>query len=285
MRKSVKKIGFFLVGFFFLVGVSSANAPVIDITNLLQAIQQGYSMYQQLETMFQQLKNAKEQLEKQKKNFESLSLGELDALDPLGSWSSIMGYADSVASYTENIESVFKSKSMQWGDVSFSYEDLYSTDFYERAITEAWDDPFEKTLSTEEKAEFHSQFGMSYGHYMRYNALANELTQTAGQTKSKLEEMQIKIQEDREHADTIASSGVETESVLTAAKSQAALTELGVQTAITQADILASLYDLEATKVAMEAQELIEEQKLRELYSPQMSPSFGEMWGNDNDFK
>lgn len=283
--KRIKKMSCLILALVCLFNYSSANMPVIDLTNLVQAIEQGFSMYQQLQALFQQLKNAKEQLEQQKKNFQNLSMGDLDARDPLGSWRSIMTYADSVMGYTENIGAIFKSKSMQWGDVSFSYEDLFSTDFYKKAITEAWDDPFERELSTEEKARFHQKYGMSYGHYMRYNALAQELTQSAGQNKAKLEELSVKIQEDREMANKIVASGIETESVLQTAKAQANLTQLGVQTAITQADILASLYDLEATKVAMENQEMIEAQKNRELLQYETSNYLKGLWGDDDDFK
>ena len=66
----------------------TADAPVIDITNLLKAIENGYTMYEQLNAMYNQVQTAYAQLQQQIKNYENLELGELDRQDPSGSLAS-----------------------------------------------------------------------------------------------------------------------------------------------------------------------------------------------------
>jgi len=193
-----------------------AEYPVIDITNVLTAIENGYTMYEQLNAMYNQIQNSYAQLQQQIKNYQNLEMGELDIRDPLGSWRSLMTYSDRLMTYEENIESILKTKTMKWGKNNFSIADVYSKPPLGEGgyLTDSWDDPFERELTTEEKAAFHSKYGISYGHYMRYNLIGEQITQKAGEVKGYFSYQEEMINQDRERLDTIVATDPEMASIV-----------------------------------------------------------------------
>ncbi len=212
----MKKIVVLLLFALLKGNICSQGYPVMDISNILAAIENGYTMYQQLQTMYAQIQNAYDQFQQQVKNFQNLKMGDLDITDPLGSWSSLMTYADRLTTYEENIERILSTKTMQWGRNSFSLEDLYTTNPFgeDGFLNDAWEDPFERQLSSEEKALFHQKYGMSYGHYMRYNAIGAQITEKAGQASAYFDNLIVNMNEDRERLDTISSTEPEADSII-----------------------------------------------------------------------
>jgi len=176
------------------------NPPIIDITNLIHAVENGMNMYEQLTGLYQIIKTNIERIEEQIKNFESFDLRQLSLTDPLGSWRKIMTYGNRMMTYEENIESILNRKDIKIGNASYSLADLYTTnitDMTDSAVNYAIIDPFEKQLTTEEKAVFHQKYGMSYGHYMRYHAIGKALSRKAAEVTAYNEKLEEELADDR----------------------------------------------------------------------------------------
>jgi hypothetical protein len=183
---------------------SVPNPPVIDVTNLIRAIENGVNMYEQLTGFYQTIKTNVERLEEQIKSFESFDLRQLSMTDPLGSWRRIMTYGNRMMTYEENIESILNRKDIKIGNASYSLMDLFSTnpvksitDMTGSAIDYVIIDPFEKQLTPEEKAVFHQKYGMSYGHYMRYHRIGEGLFRKAAEVTAYNEKMEEELAADR----------------------------------------------------------------------------------------
>jgi len=161
------------------------NPPIMDVTNYLRAIENGYSMYNQLSGLYNLIKQSYDELQKAKKSFEAFNLNDLDARDPLGSFRSITTYANRQMNYMNNIDTISNRKNIQIGNASYSLNDILSDPIGSAAsgASEAFGfvaiDPFERELTLQEKAVFHSKYGMSYGNFIRFNTIGNAITQKA----------------------------------------------------------------------------------------------------------
>jgi len=176
------------------------NPPIIDITNLIHAVENGMNMYEQLTGLYQTIKTNIERLEAQIKAFESFDLRQLSLQDPLGSWRRIMTYGNRMMTYEENIESLLNRKDIKIGNASYSLADLYTTNpvnMANSAIDYVITDPFEKQLTAEEKAVFHQKYGMSYGHYLRYHAIGKALSKKAAEITAYNEKLEEELSDDR----------------------------------------------------------------------------------------
>jgi hypothetical protein len=181
------------------------NPPIIDITNLIHAVENGMNMYEQLMSMYQIIKTNIELLEEQRKAFEAFDPRQLSLTDPLGSWRRIMTYGNRMMTYEENIEAIINRKDLKIGNVSYSLADLFLTnpvtsitDMAVNAIDYAIIDPFERRLTTDEKALFHQKYGMSYGHYIRYHKIGEALTKKAAEVIAYNEKLDEELAADRE---------------------------------------------------------------------------------------
>jgi hypothetical protein len=181
------------------------NPPVIDATNLIRAVENGMNMYEQLTSMYQTIKTNIERIQAQVKAFESFDMRQLSLSDPLGSWRKIMTYGNRMMTYEENIESILNRKDIKIGNASYSLRDLFSTnpltnitDMAGSAVDYAIIDPFERQLTPEEKAVFHQKYGMSYGHYMRYNRMGEALSKKAAEVMAYNGKLEEELAADRE---------------------------------------------------------------------------------------
>ncbi|MDR2923626.1 MAG: hypothetical protein LBU85_09840 [Treponema sp.] len=181
------------------------NPPVIDITNLIHAVENGMEMFEQLTGMYQTIKTNIERLQDQIKAFESFDPRQLSLLDPLGSWRRIMTYGNRMMTYEENIESILNRKDIKIGSASYSLADLYSanpvtniTNMAGSAMDYAIADPFEKQLTPEEKAVFHQKYGMSYGNYIRCHRIGEGLSKKAAEVTAYNRKLQEELTADRE---------------------------------------------------------------------------------------
>jgi hypothetical protein len=184
---------------------SVPNPPIIDATNLIHAIENGMEMYEKLMGMYETIKTNIERIEEQIKAFKSFDLRQLSADDPLGSWRRIMTYGNRMMTYEENIESLLNRKDIKIGKFSYSLADLYTvnpatnvTNIVGGAVDYVANDPFEKQLSTEEKAVFHQKYGMSYGHYIRYHRIGAGLSKKAAEVTAYNEKLEEELAEDRD---------------------------------------------------------------------------------------
>jgi hypothetical protein len=227
------------------------NPPIIDITNFLKAIENGYTMAEQLQALYNTIKNSYDQLQQQIKSFESFDFSQLDAKDPLGSWRSIMTYADRMMTYEENIESILSNKNMKIGNASYSLGDLLTsnpvdtvTGMADEAVGFVAIDPFEKKLTPEEKAAFHAKYGMSYGHYMRYNTVGEALQKKAAEIQAYNGALEADIITDRERLDTIVAMDTDTESTVKNAQKINSIMAVRSQDLKTKTKIMASIAEL-----------------------------------------
>jgi len=182
------------------------NPPIIDITKLIRAIENGLTMYEQLSDFYQIIKTNIERIEEQIKNFEAFDLRQLSLKDPLGSWRKIMTYGNRMMTYEENIESILNRKDIKIGNSSYSLSDLYMTnpvDIAGGAVDFVIIDPFERQLTLEEKAVFHQKYGMSYGHYIRYHKIGEALSKKAAEISGYNNKLQEELETDREAIQSI----------------------------------------------------------------------------------
>jgi conjugal transfer/entry exclusion protein len=243
-------------------GVFGQGFPVIDMTNILASIENGYTLVQQLEAMYNNIQNAYNQLQQQIKSFESFDTNQLDAKDPLGSWRSIMTYADRMMTYEENIERIMNNKNLKIGNEAYSLTDLFTSAPFDAAYGMAQDgigfvvvDPFERKLTAQEKAAFHQKYGMSYGHYMRYNSIGEALQKKGAESVAYMREMQENINEDRERLDTIVAEDVDADSIIKQQQRTNAILAVQAQDAKTQGNILAKIGEMMGAAAAQNQEE------------------------------
>jgi conjugal transfer/entry exclusion protein len=180
-----------------------AGYPVIDISNIIASIENGYTLVQQLQTMYENIKNGIEQLNETRKNFEAFDVKQLSMKDPLGSWGKIMTYGNRMMTYEENMESIVNNKNLRIGNSSYSLADLFiSPSTVPNMINDGAGfvaiDPFSKKLSPEEQAIFHSKYGMSYGHYLRIHTLGVKTGEKAAELTGYADTLEKNLKEDRE---------------------------------------------------------------------------------------
>ena len=180
-----------------------AGYPVIDISNIIASIENGYTLVQQLQAMYENIKKGIEQLNQTRKNFEAFDIKQLSLRDPLGSWRRIMTYGNRMMTYEENMEAVINSKNLKIGNGSYSLAELFTSpstipDMMGNAVTFTAVDPFSKKLSPEEQAIFHSKYGMSYGHYLRIHALGVKIGEKAAELTGYSGKLEENLKNDRE---------------------------------------------------------------------------------------
>jgi len=180
-----------------------AGYPVIDISNIISSIENGYTLVQQVQAMYENIKNGIEQLNETRKNFEALDIRELSLKDPLGSWRKIMTYGNRMMSYEENMEAVINKKNLKIGNNFYSLADLFicpSTipDMAGGGAGFVAVDPFSKKLTPEEQAVFHSKYGMSYGHYLRIHTLGTKIGEKAAELSGYSGKLEENLKEDRD---------------------------------------------------------------------------------------
>jgi conjugal transfer/entry exclusion protein len=289
---------FILVGALIVFGTFRAAAqgyPVIDITNILASIENGYTMVQQLQAMYNNIQNAYQQLQQQIKSFESFDFSQLDARDPLGSWRSIMTYADRMMTYEENIESILNNRNLKIGKDSYSLTDVFTSNPIDTAKGMAQEgvgfvavDPFEKKLTPEEKAAFHSKYGMSYGHYMRYNTIGEALQKKAAESIAYTQGMQENINEDRERLDKIVEQDADADSIIKQQQKTNSILAVQAQDTKTQANLLAKIGEMMGAAAAQNQEERKARQEERNINDLDMAEGLVNMINampSDSSFK
>jgi len=199
MKRKIMAIVLALIG----GGSVFAGYPVIDISNIIASIENGYTLVQQLQSMYENIKNGIEQLNETRKNFEAFDVKQLSLKDPLGSWGKIMTYGNRMMTYEENMEAVVNRKNLRIGNSSYSLADLFTSpstipDMINDGSGFVAVDPFSKKLSPQEQAIFHSKYGMSYGHYLRIHSLGIKIGEKAAELTGYSGKLEENLKEDRE---------------------------------------------------------------------------------------
>jgi hypothetical protein len=255
-----------ILGVVFTTGITAQGYPVIDITSIFTAIQNGSTMVSQLQALYTQIKTSYEQLQQQIKNFESFDLRTLDAKDALGAWRSITTYAERMKTYEQNIGTLINKKDLKIGNISYSLNDIFTTpgtavkDMAMKGARIVYD-LLEANLSPQEKEEFQRLYGVGYGHYVRINQLGEMLKKKSAEVVAYSGSLQENLAEDRERLSTITKDLLISESTIQLQQMQNAMMAIMAQDIKTQANMLGNI----AQQLAMLlSQAQIEKQALEE---------------------
>jgi conjugal transfer/entry exclusion protein len=278
-------------------GIFAQGYPVMDITNILTAIQNGYHLYQQLQTNINALRNAYEQLQQAVKSFQALDLSKLDAKDPLGSWRTIMTYANTQANNVKRIEGIMNAKNIKIGNNSWSLTDLYKVnpvknakDMFSAGANFVAVDPFEKELTVEQKAAFHSRYGMEPGNYLRFNQIREAIRSKAQEAVATLEDIEKEEDEWAKRIDNIAKESAqpqEEDSIVLQAQVTNALAKEQVQQSKQIGKTLAQLTANFGNYAAQSQEERESAQRSRNTNELDFAKSFTDMINGlppDSDF-
>jgi hypothetical protein len=274
-----------ILGTMCTIGVTAQGYPVIDVTSILAAVQNGSTMVSQLQALYTQIKTSYDQLQQQIKNFQTFDLRTLDAKDPLGSWRSISTYANRMMTYEKNIEALINIKDIKIDNISYSIKDIFTTHgkTIQNMIMQVQDeamqyttmeglyslfDPLEAKLSPKEKEEFKRKFGMGYGYYLRINQLGEMLQKKAAEVSGYSDILQKNLAEDRERLSTIVSDLLVSESTIQQQQMNNAMTAIMAQDIKTQANMLGNIaqqFSMLSSKAQIEKQALLEEISTNDL--------------------
>jgi len=248
------------------MGAAAQGYPVIDITAIIAAIDNGYTMAQQLQTMYNTLKTSYDQLQRQIKSFESFDFKTLDAKDPLGSWSSLTTYADRMMTYKNNIELIINKNDIKIGNGSYSLGDIFKSPASAMGSIALGGsnfiiDPFETKLTAEEKMAFLQKYGMRFGNYMRISQMREMLKKKSAEVVGYIGYLQNNLAEDRERLDNITGGMMNNESIVQQQQINNAVMTVMAQDIKTQANLLGEIVAQLATS---EAQAQIEKQAIEE---------------------
>jgi len=257
--KNRKAVLAMVLGIIVNMSIFAQGYPVIDVTNILTSIQNGYTMVQQLQTMYSSLKTSYDQLEQQIKSFESLDFNSLDAKDPLGSWKSLTTYANRMMTYEQNIESIVNRKDIKIGNGSYSLGDIFKSpagamkDMTVDGLKFTVIDPFENKLSPEERAIFLRKYGMSFGHHIRLAQMGDILQKKSAEVVAYSSNLQKNLAEDREKLSAITDDLYDSESTVQQQQINNAVLSIMAQDMKTQANLVGEIANQLAT-IAAQAQ-------------------------------
>jgi hypothetical protein len=233
-------------------GVFAQGYPVMDVTAIMAAIQNGYTMAETLQAMYTNVRTSYDQLQHQIKNFELFDLYQLDANDPLGSWRSIKTYANRMKAYEQNIEAIINKKDIKIGNDTYSLGDVFMSpgSTMENLVIDGINyvlDPFEARLSPQERLVFKRKFGTSFGAEMRISQLGDMMKKKAAEVVGYAESLQKNINEDRERLESIVEGLFEGASIVKQQQINNAVMAILAQDTKTQAKLMGDI----AQQIAM----------------------------------
>ena len=159
---------------------------VIDVNSIAASIENGITMYHQLQTAYNQYQNMIERLNKIKQDMKKFDVSKYD----WSQWDSILKMTDHYMTQMDNIENIVNRKSMKIGNLRFSMKDLYTTDLYEKLGNEVEEELNPENITEADKANFYRKHGLSVKHYNKLRALNEQLHETALHTAAQVEVME-----------------------------------------------------------------------------------------------
>ena len=256
MKKYVMVLALVL-GFMTNAGVFAQGYPVIDVSAIVAAIQNGYTMAENLQAMYTNIKTSYDQLQQQIKSLESFDITQLGSNDPLGSWQSLSTYSNRMKTYEQNIESIISRKDVKIGKDSFSLGDIFISpnkamnNLVKDEINPVLD-PLELKLTLPERKAFQLKFGKSFGNNARINQLGEMMKKKAAEVVGYATALQKNISEDRERLEVIAKDMFGSESIIQQQQVNNAVLAVMAQDAKTQAQLMGSIAQQLAINAAQE---------------------------------
>lgn len=161
-----------------------AQMVTIDVAAIATAIENGYTMYQNLQTAIKNMQMYAQQLQYLYDNAKALNIEEIAGVD-YASFLNSMGLSDEYSQKIRDVQSIIKNKSMTISGVNFSIEDLYTTDVYKKLGRVGLNEM--KNMTEEEKIEFQNEMGITAEQAIKMNAVTSELNKTMTNSIAKLE--------------------------------------------------------------------------------------------------
>jgi len=115
--------------------------------------------------------------------------------------------------------------------------------------------PFEKQLTTEEKAIFHQRYGMSFGNYMRYNLIGQQIKDKAAEVVSYSNVLKKNTEEDAKQLDKILEDTKDSESIEQQQQANNVLVHAMVQEAKENNKKLSALVDIMSNQAVLELED------------------------------
>jgi hypothetical protein len=255
-----------LLGAMVNTGAFAQGYPVMDVTAIIAAIQNGYTMVENLQAMYTNIKTSYDQLQKQIKSFESFDLNQLDGSDPLGSWKSINTYANRMKTYEKNIEAIINKKDIKIGKDSFSLGDIFISPnrAMQNLVNDEFNavlDPLELKLTLPERLVFHQKYGASFGNTARINQVGEMMKKKAAEVVGYAANLEKSISEDRERLEAIVKDLFGSESIIQQQQVNNAVLAILAQDTKTQAKLMGDI----AQQIAMNfAQMQMKKEAMRE---------------------
>lgn len=167
----------------FLVSQVHAQFAVVDVQSIAATIQNGIQMAQQLAAMYNEIKGTYQQVENQIKNMQSMDLSQINA----GTLSQLFNMADQYSQMMNNMENLYKEKNMTVGGVSFSLEDIVTTNVYEAIKKSYGEMPEVQNMSEKQKKEFFNRYGIEYETFFALYGISDQMSKKAKEIKVKTE--------------------------------------------------------------------------------------------------
>lgn len=160
--------------FFCISSHLFSQAAVIDVSAIAAAIENGYTLYKELQQTVNSLKVQYEMLENSARNLMSFDPSKYD----LTKWEEWLHITDDYMTSIDNLESVYTAKNMKFSGVNFSISDLYTTDVYKRVLSNASDSVNPSKMTEADKIRFYKKHGLSPEHYAKLHAVTEQMNES-----------------------------------------------------------------------------------------------------------
>lgn len=151
-----------------------------DAAAVIQTIENGYKLYEQLVTLYGQLEYAVQQAKAMKDMAMSIDFSTLDLKDPLGSFRTLVSTTDRLMTHYDNIENAINQKRAIAG-VNVSIADVFTKGYLDEngnligEIEYPWD-PFTIGMTDKEVERLYQRYGMTPAHFAKVKALESAVT-------------------------------------------------------------------------------------------------------------
>jgi hypothetical protein len=233
-----------------LMAVTTVHAQfaVVDVQSIAASIQNGIKMAQQLEATYNQIKGTYQQVENQIKNMQSMDLSQINP----STLSQLMNMADNYKQMMNNMDNLYKEKNMIVGGISFSLEDMVTTNVYDSIKKSFGDLQDAANMSAKKRKEFYQRYGVEYETFMALYGVSEQMSSKAKEIKVKTEKSKDVIEASLKFANDIT-EGVTGETSEAALLQKLLMVSSQNLTALTHTlDSVSNVGDLLASQMAQE---------------------------------
>jgi len=256
-----KKMIVLSVLFFMVLNMNvHAGFLVADLTNIIQQIENGYTLVANLQASYENIKNNIKRLEETYKRMENFDWSTVDprnmtledlktAEGALGPVYGIMSFGNSLMNVVNDFENIINDPGIKIGNASFSIADVFTNpeSIGREAKNYMWDDVW-KMRTPEENAAFFTKYGMSYGNSMKYYAVADMIQEVAMTGYAYADALEVAMSEDQDENMEAMVEAMKADSLVQQAQQELLLQKANIETIRSTSLILGKLLKLKAVK-------------------------------------